>query len=104
MGASASGLAFLSLVAAFLGIAGKDPPWIDWAIRTFLGGLVVQSISFFGRPRSLSVLVAWLCVAVGFFVGLFGLFNVTTLLCFSFAQLVMIERYRKPPRALPNTS
>lgn len=106
VGASISGLSFLSLIAAYWGIAiaGRDLAWINPAGSAFVGGLVVQSISFLGRPRSLSVLLAWLCVAVGMLFAVFGFLNLITLLCFGFAQLVMMERYRKPPEALPGAA
>ena len=97
VGIGVSGLAFLSLFAAWFGLVGSEDIilWTDWAAGAVLGGLLIQSISFFGRPRSLQVLIAWLLVALGLFFALFGLFNAITLLCLVLAQLVILLRHQR---------
>jgi hypothetical protein len=103
MGVSVSGLAFLYLFAVFFGLVGGGVSWSDWAVGAALGGLIVQSISFFGRPRSLLVPLAWLIIAAGLPFVLFGLPNTMTLLCLVIAQLVILLRHqRKPPQIHPN--
>lgn len=97
VGISVSGLAFLSLFAAWFGLVGSEDVilWTDWAVGAVLGGLLIQSISFFGRPRSLQVLIAWLLVALGLLFALFGLFNAITLLSLVLAQLVILLRHQR---------
>ena len=109
VGVSVSGLAFLYLFAVFFGLVGGGAvvgggvSWTDWAVGAVLGGLIVQSISFFGRPRSLLVPLAWLIIAAGLPFVLFGLFNRMTFLCLVIAQLVILLRHqRKPPQIRPN--
>ena len=98
VGISISGLGFLSLFATWFGpVRGEDFWWTGWAVGAVLDGLLVQSISFFGRPRSPLVLLAWLLIAVGLPFTMFGLFNPVTFLCLVLAQLVvLLEHQRKP--------
>lgn len=95
VGVSVSGLAFLSLFAATFGLVVRDLSWTDWAVGAVLGGLFVQSISFFGRPRTLLVPLAWLLVAAGLPFALFGLVNIVTVTCLVLAQLVILLRHER---------
>lgn len=96
VGISVSGLAFLSLFAVWFGLVGsEDLSWTDWAVGAVLGGLLVQSISLFGRPRSALVLLAWLLVAVGLPFTIFGFFNAVTFVCLVLAQLVILLGHQR---------
>jgi hypothetical protein len=101
VGASLSGLAFSSVFAVYFGLLGVDslgPSWTEWAVVAVVAGLIVQSISFFGRPRSLLVLIAWLFVALAVPFMLFSVLNGATLTFLIIAQLVMLLRHERSPR------